>query len=123
MAEKAFPDDLRVAQVRLHQASSELAALCRTLPWSVEPMPGWEGEAHPHTGVVTGGRQDSPGWTGEQREAVDRLRAECVALSLTVTTHPYWAGVEREKVVDERMRLKADTKPAAIPALNVDVAA
>jgi hypothetical protein len=63
MADSDFPDDLRTAQTRLHQATSELAALTRRLFWSVEPMAGWPGTEHPHTGEVTGGREASPGWT------------------------------------------------------------
>ncbi|MFP1625496.1 hypothetical protein ACLB9X_10015 [Streptomyces sp. 5K101] len=123
MADTDFPDDLRAAQTRLHQATSELAALCRTLAWSVEPLAGWEGQTHPYTGEVTGGRADSPGWTEEQQAAVDRLRAECVALSAAVATHPYWKTVEREKAVDSRMRLKAATRPEAVPVVDVETAA
>jgi hypothetical protein len=44
------------AQPRLHQAQAEYAAYCRNPPWSVEPLEGWPGTVHPHTGEVTGGR-------------------------------------------------------------------
>lgn len=123
MADNTFPDDLRNAQTRLHQALAEQAALCRSLPWSVEPMPGWPGEEHPHTGVVTGGRDDSPGWTAEQKAQQARLRAECVDLCIVVTTHPYWKTVAHEDVVAERQRLKAATKPAVAPVVDVAQAA
>ncbi|MFD7015271.1 hypothetical protein [Streptomyces sp. NPDC059928] len=33
MAETSFPGDLLDAQMRLHQATAELAALLRSLPW------------------------------------------------------------------------------------------
>jgi hypothetical protein len=112
MAEYDFPQDLRAAQTRLHQALSELSALCRTLPWSVDPMPGWEGQTHPHTGEVTGGRPKSPGYTEQQRADVERLRTQCRELSITVAAHPHWAQVETAKVVEERMRLKHVTRPA-----------
>ncbi|KUH36130.1 hypothetical protein [Streptomyces kanasensis] len=123
MGASDFPDDLRAAQTRLHQATSELAALCRALPWSVEPMPGWPGTAHPHTGETTGGRDASPGWTEEQKQMVKRLRMECTDLSVRIATHPYWASVEAEKRVAARTELKQATAPSATPALDVTQAA
>ncbi|WP_176732379.1 MULTISPECIES: hypothetical protein [unclassified Streptomyces] len=75
-AETGLPSDLLAAQTRLHQATAELAALVHTLPWSVEPHGGWPGTKHPHTDEVTGGREPSPGWTAEQKTAVDRLTQE-----------------------------------------------
>ncbi|MGW0778975.1 hypothetical protein ACWD01_36475 [Streptomyces sp. NPDC002835] len=123
MAETQFPEDLRAAQVRLHQATAELAALCRTLPWSVEPMPGWPGTEHPHTGEVTGGREDSPGWSEEQQRTVKRLRMECTDLSIRITTHPYWATIEGEQRVQARSELKASTRPSVTPAIDVTEAA
>lgn len=123
MAGTDFPDDLAAAQTRLHQATAELRALLRTLPWSVEPHDGWPGTEHPHTGAITGGREPSPGWRDDQRSTVDRLRQECLDLSATVGTHPYWEALTGEDVVKERMRLKAGTRPAATPALDVTTAA
>ncbi|MFF9569873.1 hypothetical protein [Streptomyces sp. NPDC014685] len=117
MAETPFPDDLRAAQTRLHEATAELAALGRTLPWSVEPHDGWPGKEHSHTGEVTGGRPPSPGWTDEQKAAVDELRQECLVLSETVSTHPYWKSFTGGDLVDRRMELKSITRPeAALPA-------
>ncbi|QGV82191.1 hypothetical protein [Streptomyces ficellus] len=115
MAGTAFPDDLRAAQTRLHQATAELAALCRTLPWSVEPLDGWPGREHPHTGAVTGGRAPSRGWTEEEREAVDRLRARCAELSLEVAGHPFWQQVETGERVRARSALKHATRSEAFP--------
>jgi hypothetical protein len=123
MPEHTFPADLQAAQTRLHQAQAEHAALCRTLPWSMEPMAGWPGEAHPHTGVITGGRADSPGWTEQQKTDEARLRTECLDLSILVTTHPYWETVAREDMVAERMRLKQVTKPATAAVPDVVQAA
>ncbi|MGN9790444.1 hypothetical protein ACTMTU_04975 [Streptomyces sp. OZ13] len=123
MAERQFPEDLRAAQVRLHQATAELAALCRTLPWSVEPMPGRPGTEHPHTGEVTGGREDSPGWSEEQKQTVKRLRMECTDLSIRITTHSYWATLEEQRVQEARSALKAVTRPSPTPAVDVARAA
>jgi hypothetical protein len=86
-------------------------------------MPGWPGEVHPHTGVVTGRREDSPGWTEQQKQDEARLRAERLDLSITVTTHPYWETVDREKRVAARMLLKQITQPAATPVVDVIQAA
>jgi hypothetical protein len=85
------------------------------LPWSVEPMPGWPGTEHPHTGEVTGGREDSPGWTAEQKQTVKQLRMECTDLSIWVTAHSYWATLEGEQRVKARSELKAVTRPSAMP--------
>lgn len=123
MAGTDFPDDLRAAQIRLHQATSELAALCRTLPWSVEPMAGWPGTEHPHTGEITGGREASPGWTDEQKQAVQRLRTERTDLSIRIATHPYWDSFKGEARVDARQALKTGARPGAVPAIDVAEAA
>ncbi|WP_405999599.1 hypothetical protein [Streptomyces sp. NBC_00829] len=99
-----FPDDLRAAQLDLHRTRAEYAALCRTLPWSVTPEPGWTGEKH-----VLGDRvvsfPDSPGYTAEQAAEVKRLRRRLLDLSVTVSTHPYWATLS-VGVVDARTALK-----------------
>ncbi|MDG9687875.1 hypothetical protein QC334_34975 [Streptomyces sp. DH18] len=39
MARYDFSQDLRDAQIALHQAQSEYDQYVRTLPWSAEPMP------------------------------------------------------------------------------------
>ncbi|MGA4867226.1 hypothetical protein ACPB9J_31825 [Streptomyces lavendulocolor] len=123
MARIDFPDDLQAAQTRLHQATAELAALCRKLPWSVGPMPGWPGTQHPHTGEITGGREDSPGWTEEEKEAVTRLLTECLDLSIRVSTHSYWRTIEDEDRAQVRSELKHLTRPVATPALDITEAA
>lgn len=123
MTASAFPDDLRAAQVRLHQVTAELMAFGRTLPWSVEPHEGWPGREHSRTGEVTGGRPPSPGWTDEQKATVARFRRECLTLSETVATHPYWQSLTGEHLVKQRMELKATTRPQAAAALDITAAA
>ncbi|MBT2439782.1 hypothetical protein J7E93_06530 [Streptomyces sp. ISL-36] len=119
MAE-TFPSDLIDAQLRLHQARAEYAGFCRTLPWSVEPLPGWPGQVHPYTGEVTGGREPSPGYTAEQKAEADRLFTLVRDLSIEVSDHVYWDGLGKdEAVVKARMELKQ----LAMPPASVDVAA
>ncbi|MFD5430080.1 hypothetical protein [Streptomyces sp. NPDC127084] len=103
----SYPADLIDAQWRLHRARAEYEALCATLPWSVEPMVGWPGAEHPHTGEITGGREDSPGYTPEQVAEVDRLEKLLQELSITRATHPYWWTVGAGERVAARMRLKS----------------
>ena len=118
MAETPFPDDLVDLQKRLHQARAGYSALCRTLPWSVVPLPGWAGEEHPHTGVVTGGREDSPGYTKEQTAEEKRLWDLVRDLSIAVSTHPFWDTLPKDgAVVEARMALKHH------PGTGLDVAA
>ncbi|MFH8371382.1 hypothetical protein [Streptomyces sp. NPDC018031] len=97
-----FPPDLLAAQLELHQTRAEYDALCRTLPWSVEPMDGWEDTDRwqPRR------RPASPGYTAEQLAEVQRLHERLRELSTVVSTHPFWASLEREKVVEARMQLK-----------------
>ncbi|MET9109624.1 hypothetical protein [Streptomyces zhihengii] len=123
MADSAFPDDLKAAQTRLHQATAEHAALMRMLSWSVEPHDGWTGTEHPHTGLISDGREPSPGWSDEQKAVVVQLRQECLALSVMVTTHPYWQTLAGEDLHTARMRSQALMRPDAFPAVYVVTAA
>ncbi|MFC8765816.1 hypothetical protein ACFUAG_34570 [Streptomyces sp. NPDC057193] len=103
-----FPEDLKSLQARLHQARAEYQALCRALPWSVEPLPGWPGTVHPHTGEVSGGREPSPGYTPEQAAEEKRLWDLVRELSIAVSTHPYWSKPERgPELIAARMALKS----------------
>ncbi|MET9425871.1 hypothetical protein ABZY06_35185 [Streptomyces sp. NPDC006540] len=86
-------------------------------------MAGWPGTEHPHTGEVTGGREDSPGWTAEQKRTVKRLRMECADLSVRLAAHPYWLTLEGEARVKARSELKAATRPSATPTVDVAQAA
>ncbi|MFI8828588.1 hypothetical protein [Streptomyces sp. NPDC053431] len=106
-----FPDDLIQAQQRLHEAHAAYAALCRALPWSVEPLPGWPGTKHPHTDQVIGGREPSPGYTPEQEAEERRLWELIRELSVQVCTHPYWDSLDKGPArVDARSRLKHHPK-------------
>ncbi|MFB7373990.1 hypothetical protein ACFC0D_29530 [Streptomyces sp. NPDC056222] len=106
-----FPDGLIVAQQRLHEARAAYSALCRALPWSVEPLPGWGGTKHPHTDEITGGREPSPGYTAEEAAEEERLWALVRELAIEVSTHPYWATLEKGPGrVDARMQLKHHPK-------------
>ncbi|OKJ62441.1 hypothetical protein [Streptomyces sp. CB02261] len=109
-----FPDDLKSLQARLHQARAEYQALCRALPWSVEPLPGWPGTVHPHTGEVAGGREPSPGYTPEQAAEEKRLWDLVRELSVAVSTHAYWSKPERgPELIAARMALKSHEDVAA----------
>ncbi|MEU8883848.1 hypothetical protein [Streptomyces hydrogenans] len=121
MSEYAFPDDLMKAQAELHRAHAEYRALCQSLPWSVEPLPGWPGQKHPHTDeATTGGRPDSPGYTPEQVTAEAQLWARIRELSVEVSTHSYWATLERGAgLVDARAALKSH--PEVVAAAGDDV--
>ncbi|MFD7868033.1 hypothetical protein [Streptomyces sp. NPDC059783] len=106
-----FPQDLRDAQVALHRTRAELDEYARTLPWSAEPMPGWEADKQLHSSYQSG-KADSPGYTDEQRDTVDQYRAELLRLSVAVSTHPFWATIDRGDVVQARMALKHAHEPA-----------
>ncbi|MFE7359379.1 hypothetical protein ACFU8Q_41530 [Streptomyces sp. NPDC057543] len=43
-----FPQDLRDAQVALHETPAGYEEYAKRLPWSAEPMPGWEGDKQLH---------------------------------------------------------------------------
>lgn len=105
MADYEFPDDLRDAQLRLHQVRSAYRALCRELPWSVEPAEGWTGEEG-HYSSYRREFPESPGWSEEQRAEEARLRELVLTLSIEVSTHPYWAALTGPDVVKARMALK-----------------
>lgn len=101
-----FPEDLRAAQFVLHRTRAEYEALCRTLPWSVTPEPGWTSEKYVLNDRVAS-FPDSPGYTAEQLPEEKRLRQRLLALSIAVSTHPYWETPTLQgKVVDARMALK-----------------
>lgn len=106
----SFPDDLLQLQERLHRAHAEHGVYLAGPPWSVEPMAGRRrGERFSHRGDVP----DSPGWSDEQKETVDRMWAEIRELTITLVDHPYWVTVDRAVLVDARMKLKKQTRPAA----------
>ncbi|KIF01393.1 hypothetical protein PL81_35865 [Streptomyces sp. RSD-27] len=110
--ENAFPHDLLQLQERLHRAHAAHRAYLAGLPWSVEPMKGWtRGERYSHRDDVP----DSPGWSDEQKETVDRMWAEIRQLSIELAEHPHWKGVPADRLVASRMQLKRQARPAEAP--------
>ncbi|MET9592007.1 hypothetical protein ABZY45_13725 [Streptomyces sp. NPDC006516] len=109
-----FPQDLRDSQLALHQTHAAYEQYARTLPWSADPMPGWEGDKQLHSGYRSA-KPDSPGYTDEQRQEVARLRAELLEMSIQVAMHPFWATLERGDVVEGRIALQHTREPPAMP--------
>ncbi|WP_434597952.1 hypothetical protein [Streptomyces sp. A5-4] len=105
-----FPRDLHAAQMRLHQARAAQEALGKTLPWSVEPAEGWSAPVTQQGGEPRS-LPPSPGYTEAEKTEIARLRAEVLALSITVSTHPYW-GTCTNGLVGLRMALKHFHGPA-----------
>ncbi|MET9657837.1 hypothetical protein [Streptomyces sp. NPDC006510] len=99
-----FPQDLLDAQVALHETRTAYEKYAKTLPWSAEPMPGWEGDKQLHSSYRSH-KEDSPGSTEEQATEVRRFQDELRRLSAEVMTHPYWSTLS-EDVVAARMALK-----------------
>lgn len=100
-----FPQDLREAQVALHRTRAECEEYARTLPWSVEPMPGWEADKQLHSTYVSA-KPESPGYSDEQAQRIADHRARLLELSTAVSTHPFWGAVDSGDVVAARMALK-----------------
>ncbi|MFI9080978.1 hypothetical protein ACIGW8_31670 [Streptomyces sioyaensis] len=86
-----FPRDLVAAQLELHRVRSELSALYKRLPWSVVPLPGW---THTKDGgrYYESKRPDSPGWTDEEKQQVNDLRARQMELVTHIFVHDFWAS-------------------------------
>ncbi|WP_331763161.1 hypothetical protein OG571_47445 (plasmid) [Streptomyces sp. NBC_01369] len=105
-----FPQDLLDAQATLHEARAGYQEYAKTLPWSAEPMPGWESDKQLHSNYISS-KPDSPGYTEEQAAEVRRFQDELRRLSAEVMTHPYWATLN-ENVVAARMALKHAHEPA-----------
>lgn len=70
-------------------------------PW---PADGWTGDKQLYSDYLPR-FPDSPGYTDQQTADEARLRRLLLDLSITVSTHPYWATLT-ENVVEERMALK-----------------
>ncbi|WP_326793951.1 hypothetical protein OHA79_51970 (plasmid) [Streptomyces sp. NBC_00841] len=99
-----FPQDLRDAQLALHETRAAYEQYATTLPWSAAPMPGWEADKQLHS-TYRSGKPDSPGYSAEQAAEVARYQAELLRLSTVVSTHPYWSTLD-SGVVTARMALK-----------------
>ncbi|MFZ3557148.1 hypothetical protein [Streptomyces sp. BH055] len=119
----SFPSDLFAAQKRLHELYAEIADFptARALPWSVEPLDGWEDEKAAHGGKVEKrGRPASPGWSDDDKAAYEKLWAELLETAEIVNGHRYFADFEGPDRVKERMRLKQAALPATVKAADVD---
>ncbi|MFD0418974.1 hypothetical protein [Streptomyces sp. NPDC127108] len=97
-----FPSDLLAGQEELHQVRSELHALLRRLPWSVEPLDGFSDD----NGWRKVERPASPGWTPDEQAEVEKLRARERELAVFVSCHRFWEEVSGPDTVDTRMLLK-----------------
>ncbi|MCM2388140.1 hypothetical protein [Streptomyces albipurpureus] len=111
MADTDFPHDLRDAQARLHQTRAAYEELCRTLPCSVEPAGGWEGDKQLHSDRRSG-TPTSPGNTDQQKEEKARLRDLLLELSTILATHEFWQTLRGPGWVAARMELKQNTPRA-----------
>ncbi|MGY3676477.1 hypothetical protein [Streptomyces sp. TE33382] len=105
MSQYDFPQDLRDAQLALHQTRAECDAYARTLPWSAEPMDGWEAEKQIHSSYRPA-KTDSPGYTDDQTDRLAGYRHRLLELSTTVVTHPYWQTLSGPDQVKARTALK-----------------
>ncbi|MFI0596671.1 hypothetical protein [Streptomyces griseus] len=109
-----FPQDLRDAQTALHRTRSEYEQYAQTLPWSAEPMPGWQADKQLHSDYRPS-KPDSPGYTSEQHQQVAAFRKRLLDLSIKVSTHPFWQTLGSGLVVEGRMQLKhMDDQPETV---------
>ncbi|MFB6507536.1 MULTISPECIES: hypothetical protein [unclassified Streptomyces] len=106
-----FPQDLLDAQAALDETRAAYEEYATTLPWSAEPMPGWENDKQLHS-TYTSAKPDSPGYTEEQAAEVAHFRTRLLELSTTVSTHPFWDSVDTDDRVAARMTLKHAHDPA-----------
>ncbi|WP_432095705.1 hypothetical protein [Streptomyces sp. bgisy100] len=105
MAGYAFPDDLVTAQQQLDQVRAELSAFLATLPWSVEPAPGFR-QTKEDGYWSSRERPESPGWTEDDQARVKELRHRELGLTETVLTHDFWSSLSGPDRVAARTALK-----------------
>lgn len=105
-----FPQDLLDAQAALNETRAACEEYARTLPWSAEPMPGWEANKQLHSNYISE-KPDSPGYTEEQAAEVARYRARILELSTAVFTHPFWVTVGDGVVKARSALLHAHEQP------------
>ncbi|MFF8918443.1 hypothetical protein ACF08M_35360 [Streptomyces sp. NPDC015032] len=110
MSKYNFPQDLRAAQLALLETRAAYKQYATTLPWSAEPMPGWEGDKQLHSSYQSR-KEDSPGYTPQQAAEVVRFQAELLRLSIEVATHEYWQSLSGPELVDARMALQHAHEP------------
>ncbi|MEU6664237.1 hypothetical protein [Streptomyces sp. NPDC046821] len=113
-----FPSDLLTARRDLDAAYAALAALSRTLPWSVEPdANGISPTGHGPHDIA---RPSTTGYTEQEAAEVARFRADVMRLATLVTGHAYWSSLSGPELVEARMGLISAAK---VPARLPDVAA
>ncbi|MCX4587714.1 hypothetical protein [Streptomyces sp. NBC_01481] len=95
----------RLQAVQLHGVRAQYEQLCRSLPWSVDPTPGWTYEEKSTMGPATRtvSFADSPGYTPEQVTLERQFRRRLLRLSAAVITDPWWTSVPSGEQVDARM--------------------
>ncbi|WP_327575682.1 hypothetical protein [Streptomyces sp. NBC_00145] len=112
-----FPSDLLTGRRDLDAAYAALAALSRTLPWSVGPDEN--GIAATGHGPHDIERPPSTGYTEQDAVEVARLKADVMRLATIVTGHAYWGSLSGPELVEARMGLISAAK---VPAGLRDVA-
>ncbi|MEU0213965.1 nucleic acid-binding protein [Streptomyces sp. NPDC006265] len=100
-----YPSDLIAAQQALTQVRADLTALYKRLPYSVEPMEGWQ---RPEGYWLTPSRAypDSPGWSEQEQKEVAALRERERDLTAAIVTHAFWNDVAGPDRLDARSQLK-----------------
>ncbi|MFF1594081.1 hypothetical protein ACFVY0_39215 [Streptomyces sp. NPDC058286] len=111
-----FPGDLLAARRELDAAYAALAALSRTLPWSVGPDEN--GIAATGHGPHDIARPPTPGYTQEQSAEAGRLKADVMRLATLVTGHEFWGSLSGPELVEARMGLISAAK---VPVGRPDV--
>ncbi|MGW1068953.1 hypothetical protein ACWD4F_31105 [Streptomyces aureus] len=98
-----FPQDLIDAQDELRKVRAELQTLYQRVPWSAEPLDGWQ--THANAWRPTS-RPASPGWDPQDAREIARLRARELELAQTIVTHTYWSQFTSADVLAARTALK-----------------
>ncbi|MGV2918813.1 hypothetical protein [Streptomyces alfalfae] len=101
-AASEFPSDLINAERERQAAAAERAALARRLPWSVEPLDGFDDSQiwRPRS------RPASPGWKADEAAEMAALHDRQIERSAYVSGHAYWQQFTGPDLVKARMALK-----------------
>jgi hypothetical protein len=119
---KAFPQELRAAQLLVAELYTELHSLQARLPWSREPHAGWAEVTE--RGKESAGREPSPGWDPDDAKAYDKLWEDLRMATAAVLANPWWErcqqeGIKGADLVATRMALKHAV--GAVPLRQEDV--
>lgn len=114
MSTPDFPSDLLDAERERQHAANRRAALAQALPWSVEPMAGFDDSQiwRPRR------REASPGWSAGEAAQMAELHEVQMAKSAYVSGHAYWEAFSGPDLVQRRMQLKraAAAAPSTEPS-------